>query len=149
VSPGARWIAGLIGLLVVNAIAMVTLAATAGDPATRVLPDYYRKAVAWDDLTAARAASAALGWTAELGVEHGSLIATIHDRDGRAVTGAAVEATLRPRVRADEQRRVVLTELGAGRYAADLTRPRHGLHDVEVTARVDGATLLATGVVEP
>lgn len=148
-TAGGRWIAAIVVLLVGNAVAMVTLAARAGDPAARVIPDYYRKAVSWDHDAEARAASAALGWTFVTTIERGDLVATVHDRAGATVTGATVDADLHPRVRADEHAQVRLTEVAPGRYAAPLHLARHGIHDVALTARRGDAAAFATAVVEP
>jgi len=149
VTRGGRWIAAVVVLLVGNAAAMITLAATAGDPTSRVIPDYYQKAVRYDDVAAARAASAALGWTARISLEDGALVAVLTDRDGAPVTGAAVEVEVRPRVRADELVTVALVEVAPGRYQAPLPAGRRGLHDLALTARRDDAAFLAAAVIEP
>lgn len=140
-----RWIVFVVGLLVANAVAMGWLVAESGDPSPRVLPDYYRKAVAWDDVAAARGASAALGWTATVRLGDG-LEVELRDRDGAPVPGAAVEATIRHQSRADHVLRASPVEAAPGRYAAVVGLARPGLHVVELSA-VRGTDRFVTTVV--
>jgi nitrogen fixation protein FixH len=148
VSPGARWIAAVVGLLVGNAIAMGVLLAEAGDPTPRVLPDYYRRAIAWDDTMAARRASAALGWTATPTLDGDRVAVVLVDAAGAPVSGATVTVTARHRSRADGVVAATLDEAAPGRYLGDLALARPGLHELEVTARRAGATFLASALVE-
>jgi nitrogen fixation protein FixH len=68
-------IVAVLGSTVVANVAL--LVATRGDGAA-VEPDYYGKALRWDETLAARAASDALGWRADATLEG-------LDRDGRAL----------------------------------------------------------------
>lgn len=138
-SPAFRWIGIVVGLLVANAIAVGVLIAKSGDPADRIVPDYYRRAVAWDDTVAALRASDELGWSAEaqlVALRPGAArveIALARDT-GAPLTGASVEVEVRHRSRATGTT-VTLTERSPGHYDADVALDSHGLHDLGVRAR--------------
>ena len=58
------WPVGLGALLCGSiGVCVVTAIVAAGDPSVALEPDYYERAVAWDEAAAARDASRALGWT--------------------------------------------------------------------------------------
>lgn len=81
----------LLGGSVLTCVALATAANS--DPGFAVEPDYYGKAVRWDQTTAEHAASAALGWTLTLatrpaGPGEVQLLATLRTADGRLVEGA-------------------------------------------------------------
>ena len=145
---GTVWIVIVVGLLVGNAVAMGVLVAEAGDPTPRVMPDYYRKAIAWDETVAARRASDALGWSARASLEGDRLAVELVDATGAPLRGAAVTITARPRSRADEITAATLAEGAPGRYAAAVGLARAGLHEIEITARIGDAAFLATVLVE-
>lgn len=66
----ARWTwVGIILALIGSqlAIAFVAVWYAVGDPALAVVPDYYDKAVRWDELRAIRQRSADLGWQVQIG----------------------------------------------------------------------------------
>jgi nitrogen fixation protein FixH len=149
VKGGRFWIAFVVALLVGNAVAMGVLLAEAGDPTPRVLPDYYRKAIAWDETVEARRASAQLGWRATVDVAARLIVVELVDRDGAALPGAAVEVAVRPRSRADRVATIALAESAPGRYVATWPRGAAGLHEVELIARRGDATFLFATTVDP
>ncbi|MFI4896580.1 MAG: FixH family protein [Phycisphaerales bacterium JB059] len=65
VRSGRIWIFGVVGLLLLNVgVCAVTVVAATGDPvAAAVEPDYYQKAVDWDEDKARWPAPERLGWT--------------------------------------------------------------------------------------
>ncbi|MEM6673548.1 MAG: FixH family protein [Planctomycetota bacterium] len=95
-----RWPLIIVGMLLTHVSAMMLAVKIAsGDTGHAVLPDYYQRAVAWDDLQAEARASARLGWTASvtpsvLTDERGrrEIRVVLHDRFGAAVEGAALTA---------------------------------------------------------
>lgn len=138
-TPRVFWIGLVIALLGGNALAMGVLIAKSGDPSSRVMPDYYQRAVAWDDTVAALQASDELGWTVESRLiatapGRARLIVTIRDVAGAPVGGAGVDAEVRHRSRG-EGVALALVERDRGRYEADLAAPGIGLHVVGVRAR--------------
>jgi nitrogen fixation protein FixH len=148
VKGGRFWIGLVVAMLVANAAAMFFLIAEAGDPTPRVLPDYYKKAVAWDETAAARRASAALGWTAAIEVDAATLRVRLADPTGGPVTGARVTIAGRQRSRADQPYAVELVESSPGRYAGVLPPAPRGLHELELTADRGAETFLSTTVIE-
>ena len=146
---GRFWIAFVVGLLVTNAVAMGAMIAQAGDPTPRVLPDYYKKAVAFDETIAERRASAELGWVATVTRTGRDAQVVLADAAGAPVAGAAVDVTIRPRSRADRLAAVTLTEAAPGRYAAAFAPGQRGLHEIEVRATRGAERFVTTAVTEP
>lgn len=130
---GWQWPVGIAAVLAVVVIADVTVAIIAGrDEAFAVEPDYYRKAVHFDDEMALRAESARLDWqlapSLQLGRPGapGSVSLEVHDSAGRPVTGARVQLLAMHNARASHQLEAALTERGDGRYDAPLDAERPG-----------------------
>lgn len=134
---GGRWIALVVGLLAANAGVCLLLVIRSSDAAPSVIPDYYQRAVAWDDDVARQRASDALGWRLGAALEDAGpgveVAVSLTGRDGAPVVGATVEAELRHRSRATGETRQ-LREIGPGRYAAALPLATAGLHVVAVVA---------------
>lgn len=147
-NSGRSWIVFVVILLVANAAAMGFLIAKAGDPTPRVLPDYYRKAVAWDETAAARRASDALGWSTAIELDRSHLTVRLTDRSGAPVAGAAIEVIARHRSRADQAVTLVLDEQAGGVYVGTLPGRQPGLHELALTARRADDTFVASELVE-
>ncbi|MBK7071604.1 MAG: FixH family protein [Myxococcales bacterium] len=86
-SPGARWIAGVVATLTGGVLAMVVLIvfaqrATAG----RIVNDYYNRASRFDAEIATANASRALGWTATLTLSVDNARVCLLDRGGQPLT---------------------------------------------------------------
>jgi hypothetical protein len=95
--PGTLWpwiIGGALALHVVGSMVMVYIA-TSND-SYAVEPDYYAKALAWDERRAQEQVNLALGWTLDFVVEPApagtdpTLRVDLSDASGRPVAGAAV-----------------------------------------------------------
>lgn len=132
-------VVGLLGTQVLVGVGSVMIAIA--DPSASVVPDYYQKALAWDDEMARRAASEALGWEAEIDVSEGAdllgqrtLVLTLTDRDGRPLDGADVELRLFHHARASDPQRVELRGHGSGRYSGTAVMRRAGLWQVDLAA---------------
>lgn len=124
-------------LFIVIAISLAT-----GDRSFAVVPDYYQKAVDWDDHKARLAASDALGWEAAIEPAHEvslhgerALVVTIHDAQGRLVEGAEVEVTMYHRARAGDPLTISLAPDTPGRYTATAKMRDEGFWDFTLTAR--------------
>lgn len=135
------WI--VVAMLLVTVAANLTIIVLASrDPSFAVEPDYYRKAVAWDDHRAQDAANRALGWTMaleavpalEAGVPSLRTEVTVLDREGVPVEGAAVSVEAFPIARASWIERAGLASRGGGAYAGALRWSRGGLWEFRVTA---------------
>ena len=138
-NKGLFWILLVIGLLAGNGVAMAVLIAESGDPSDRVLPDYYRRAVAYDDTIAALRASDELGW--QVGSRlvaaapgRARLAVTIADGAGAPVAGGSVEAEVRHRS-VGTPVAFALVEQAPGRYEVELPVAAVGLFVVDVRAR--------------
>jgi nitrogen fixation protein FixH len=120
---------------------VVMLFAAGGDQNGYVVErDYYRKAVAWDETMAIRAASAQLGWRARATLTHsgagaGTLDVALLDVEGRAVKNATVTATLIHNRDAGNPREVALVATEQGQYAVHTSLPYAGLWEIRVDAR--------------
>lgn len=100
-SNGAwRWPAIVICLLAGQLVASgVTIYLATNSPTMAVEPNYYEKALKWDEYKAARLKGHELGWKASIVVaetpdEIGNRLVTcaLHDRDGQPIPGATIAA---------------------------------------------------------
>lgn len=101
-SPGTRWIVAIVGLLTANLLAMGVLMGAAQSGHSQVIPDYYEKAVHYDDAIDQAARNRALGWRVTPRWA-GELVADVVDRDGAPLVGAIV--TIEKRARTPGQQR--------------------------------------------
>jgi nitrogen fixation protein FixH len=134
---GGWWIVGVIALLAGNTAAVgVLIRASRSGTSHHVVPDYYARAVRWDDEMTQARTNRALGWTVTLDLARrpdgalGFAVAVL-DRDGVAVRGASVSIAAFHRARAGDRREARLVETAAG-YRADLALPGAGIYEVEV-----------------
>jgi nitrogen fixation protein FixH len=127
---------GFLGAHMLFVLTAITVAV--GDPSFAVVPDYYQKAVDWDEQKAERAASDALGWTVEVIPSRAVSIrgerdveVVVHDADGVPVTGAAVSVTVYHHARASHVVEADLSPADApGHYAATLDMRNEGVWDI-------------------
>lgn len=130
---GMQWpigIALVLALTVGSNIWMAIIASS--DEAFAVEPDYYRKAVHFDDEMALRAESARLGWSVRpelrLGTPSapGRLAVKVRDAAGAPVPGATVTLVAMHNARASRQLTATLADAGDGRYETALDAQRPG-----------------------
>ncbi len=150
---GRVWIGAVVVLLAGNALAMGALVVASGSGSTHhVVPDYYRKALAWDEEMAVDRASQALGWRAQLRAEPAAggtaLDILLVDRDGAPVAGAAVAVSAFHRIDAGNIHRIALVDAGGGHYRAQAPLRRAGVHELTVSAERGAAFWRATLVDE-
>jgi len=128
----------------------------ASDPSMAVEPDYYNKAVHWDDELAQRRHNTLLGWQSAItlsmsGAEGGELRVRLTDSTGAPVEGAAVSAEAFPVARANQVAKVELVanaEGGQGDYAAPLPITRGGRWEVRLAVTRDDDRFTSTQQVE-
>jgi hypothetical protein len=150
---GKRWawiVVGLLGVQMAGVITMMRIAKD--DPGFGIEPDYYQKAVKWDETARARASAERLGWSASATL--GPVIGAGGERElrvrlegaGGALAGATVRAEVFPHARSGERSRVELVELEGGVYAARVAAVRGGLWEVrlEITQGAGAAQVLCT-----
>ncbi|MGD8439851.1 MAG: FixH family protein [Holophagae bacterium] len=132
IKPGVFWpavIAGALGLHVLVMLAMVYVA-TSND-SYAVEPDYYAKALAWDERRAQEQRNAELGWTLDFAVvpaDPGAdpvLRANLVDADGAPVTGARVAVEAFANVRRDDVLTATLDPTPGG-YEVTIPMHRNG-----------------------
>lgn len=129
-----KWLLAIVGLLVANVIAMMTLAVAANHGGAQVIPDYYAKATRYDDELDSSSRSQALGWRIDIAVAGAVINATVVDAAGAPIIGATVRVTGYQRAHAAEVVDVALTATTAGHYRGAMPT-RHGWYDL--VARVD------------
>ena len=113
------------------------------DPGFSVEPDYYAKAIAWDEHQAQEARNEALGWqiAPELTRQaHGAMLAArLVDRTGAGLDGARVSVEAFHLARGAHVVHVVLAPRGSGRYEGVAAMRRPGIWEMRFTVERDGA----------
>jgi nitrogen fixation protein FixH len=143
----ARWvwpglIIGLLGTQVAMGAYAVVLAT--GDPAWRVVPHYHDRAMNWDKVAKARAASDQLGWTttiqpgpsADLQGQR-ELTVDLADRAGRPLADTTVQVELWHHAYPGEVQSVTCRAVSGepGRYRGRGRLTRSGMWEVELSAQ--------------
>lgn len=147
-----RWAWIVVALLVTHTSAMIAAVVVAvDDPSFTAVPDYYERALAWDEHRDRQRTSDQLGWSAtvEPSALGDRLVVVLTDREGEPVTGVAGELTAYHHARANERRTVALVERGDGVYFATLDVARVGAWQLTLVAErhAGEAFLLETEVV--
>ena len=137
-SRGWYWPVGLAALLVGSAGANIALVViTSRDASFAVEPDYYAKALAWDETMAQQARNEALGWSLGLRVEPtgelGRVTVAVGLSDGAGVPlpGARIAIEALHNARASRVLTAVLEPRDLG-YAAVMPLSRPGLWEFRV-----------------
>jgi nitrogen fixation protein FixH len=119
-----RWIFVCVGLLVTNALVMAVLVTASSRSAPAVVPQYYERAVAWDQTMAEARLAAELGWSLELSLDGDRAKMRLSDRAGQPVAGAAL--TIGGFHRAQPALRIELSRVtdSSGEATASLAAPR-------------------------
>jgi len=136
---GWQWPLIVVALLVGGAGANVGLMlVAASDASFAVEPDYYQKALHWDETMAQQARSAALGWSVVATFEPAArpgevkLTARVTDRAGDPIEGARVAVETFHSARARHVLTAALGPEAAGRYSATLPLDRPGVWEVRL-----------------
>jgi len=127
----------LLGLNVCIVGATVYLAHA--DKSVAIEPDYYHKAVMWEEHRRDDARSHALGWNLLLtaGPVAGArtpVTITLQTRAGAPIIGAAVRVIAFHNLRSADRQRVALDEAGEGRYEGWMNADRSGLWQFQCRA---------------
>ena len=116
------------------------------DPAFAVEPDYYDKAVHFDEHQAQLRESRELGWKLEVAPRFdakGAFVeVTLTDREHDAIDGATVEATAFHNARSSQWRRLTFRSDGRGRYSHRLVSWRPGLWELRFDVQKSGQRFL-------
>jgi nitrogen fixation protein FixH len=147
---GTYWPFVIVALLVGGAGANIGLMVVATrDASFAVEPDYYRKALHWDEMMAQEARNQALGWTAAVAFERLArpgeveVTARVNDRGGRPVEGARVAIETFHSARASHVLTATLAPGAAGQYSAALLLDRPGLWEVRLRVERGDETFTA------
>jgi nitrogen fixation protein FixH len=144
-----RWPVLLTLVLLGQAGGVIAMVVVSGrDASFAIEPDYYERALAWDETSRLKAASDALGWTAEPSIRSTArdrtLEIVLRDRLKRPLDGAIVQVELYHHARAADRRTVQLSHRGDGEYGASVAMPRPGLWQLRIRADRGPDTLLTS-----
>ena len=137
--PGTMWpliIASALGLHVVGSLVMVYFATS--NESYAVEPDYYRKALAWDDKRAQDRANTELGWQLDYTVvpaaagQDPTLRVELTTDDGEPVTGTTVTVEAFANARRDDILTATLNPVESG-YVTTMPMRRDGLWEFRFT----------------
>lgn len=150
------WPGMIFVLLGVNAgVVGVTIYAAVTDRSFAVEPEYYRRALEWNQTARQRERNAALGWAVEVAslTPRGAALhvgVRVKDRGGAPVSGAQVAVLAFAETRAGCRYEATLAEGEAGAYTGDLpaTEPAGGLWQVRVAVS-RGGDLYTAAVARP
>lgn len=140
------WALVPVGLLLCMLGGLISMAVIASsDPSFAVEPDYYHKAVHWDDHQAQQAANARLGWKLNLDVQPASanagntrLEVDLADARGAPLTRAELQIEAFHNARAAQPFGGTMVETRPGVYSLTLPMRRAGVWEVRLTARHRG-----------
>ena len=146
---GLLWVWLPVALLSLSFLGAITTAAIAvSDPSFAVEPDYYQKALNWDEHQAALERSARLGWKATLrigaGVVGSEVVVELRDRSGGPVDGASVRLEAFHNARRAHVVAARMQPAGGGAYRAEMPLRRAGLWEFRLEARRSGDRFLHT-----
>lgn len=139
IKPGALWpavIAGALGLHVVGSLVMVYFATS--NESYAVEPDYYQKALAWDDRRAQDRHNTELGWTLEFAVvpvpagQDPIMRVELTTLDGEPITNASISVEAFANARRDDVLTTGLIESDSG-YQTAMAMRRNGLWEFRFT----------------
>ena len=149
-SRGWYWPVGLAALLVASAGANIALLViTSRDASFAVEPNYYAKALAWDESMAQQARNEALGWSLGLRVDPMgvrrlmTVTVRLADRSGAPIEGAQVAVEAFHNARASRILSAALEPRGQG-YAAVMPLERPGLWEFRLRVTRGPEAFVAT-----
>jgi nitrogen fixation protein FixH len=144
----AAWFWGslVVGFLTLQvAIGVVAIVLATGDESVAIVPDYYEKALKWDEQMEAERASAQLGWSHQLLVpsladQRGrrTVMVRLFDAEGNPLSAAEGNLRVYHHARATDVQELRLESLGGGNYRAAAAMGQPGLWQVELEMRGPG-----------
>lgn len=147
---GRFWPVAIFALLGMNAaIVAVTIVFASSDPSVAVEPDYYNKALNFEQTIQQRDTNARLGWNASAQLLAPTADATprlcvrLTDRAGAPIDGADVDAVAFAVLRSGQRQTLTLGRTEPGVYTAPIALATSGKWTVRVTARLNTDTFTA------
>jgi hypothetical protein len=140
------WALVPVALLLCSALGVGSMAIVAvRDPHFATEPDYYQKAIRWDQSRAQAANNSRLGYMVKVppalrfdAQGHATLDLTLSDGRGQPVSGARLEARAFANAFSGELLQIVFEERAAGHYSAKLTVRHAGQWVFEVAGDANG-----------
>lgn len=153
--PGLGWPIAIVSLLGMNMsiVAITTYFATNSKTST-VVPDYYTKAVHWDDTAKQVATNRTLGWIVAINVQprssglSGQLVVRLTDASGTSIRAAIVHAEAFHESDSTKRLSGVLSMTSDGVYAGSFPIERAGRWRVHVVVDAVGMRFTAEESVE-
>lgn len=142
--PGIVFV--LLGMNVL--IVGVTVYAANMNGGAAIEPDYYRKALAHDEIRKQEREAAALGWTYLMTFERDAesqatmLRAAIRESSGAPIVGASIRAEAFPSRRATARVRLLCRETEPGIYTSPIDLNYSGQWNIELTIESRGHTVI-------
>ena len=140
ITSGRAWSlfpVALLGVLVTVQVVLYGL--STNDPSFSVEPDYYQKAVKWDEHRDRQASSARLGWTASASVSGGPSTAVLRielrDAQRDPVRRAKLQVEAFANSRASNVQTLNTEEVAPGVYSAAFQVFKPGLWELRIRAR--------------
>ena len=128
-----------VGILGAALLGLGVMASIAGrDPGFALEPNYYGKAVHWEEEQAQRAENSRLGYELVVSAEGATVVVRGTDADGMALAGADVRAEAFANAHASDVRQLAFTERAPGQYEAKLPSRRSGLWEFRFVAQHAG-----------
>ena len=149
--PGTGWPIGITALLLATVAGnLMVMRIASSDPAFAVEPDYYRKAVHYDDVMAQQRTNQRLGWQLTAQVDPivrtrpTQVTITAREASMQPLTGATMTVTARFNARANDTLTTVLREEAPGRYVGRLPMGRPGAWELRLDATRDSVRYRST-----
>lgn len=138
------WPWAIVGVFVVQACVLSGTMVMAARSPSMPEPDYYAKALSWDERAGAVARPRAEGWSWSV-AGHGRLVTvTVADGAGEPLAGAAVEATAFHATTALDRHAVGFVETAPGVYRGSLPEQRAGVWELRFEIEHAGRPALLT-----
>ncbi len=145
-TPARKWIAAIVGLLGANVIGTSVLIVYAHSGASRVIPEYYDRAVHYDAAIDQAAINRKLGWSVETTIAHGGATVRVRDRRGAPIEGATVRIEATTRIGSEAPRTATLVAADRGDYRGALAAT--GWTDLVVTVERGSERFITRAAVE-
>lgn len=142
----SRWPMMIFALIGLNmSIVAITIYAATSDPSVASEPDYYAKAVDFNQTIRQRETNARLGWSARPSIhvdnQRSLLSVTAADADGLPIANAAVSVVCFPTLRSKDRQVLALTPIAdnTGVYSAPFRLDRPGLWNFRISVTREGS----------
>lgn len=98
----------------------------------------YLQGLNYNQTLEARAAQSELGWTAQVGIESGDLVARMADANGAALPALEVSVLMRMPANRDNDTDIAMSAAPGGDYVGDIAQVLPGKYTAYITAREPG-----------